>query len=436
MLDFSPQDGARAGVLAEAAGLKLSLFVQDPEVLAELQKLPEELRERFALQALRIGVLALRQASGQVDAEAIKKAGEGVVRELERVVSEDIRGEFEKALREYLKQQDETLRKNLGQHMGAESPIFKALSPTDAAGVQQQLKASMDRLLEERQQKILEQFSLDNGTSALSRLVHRVQQTNRELHEQLTGTIEKAAKDAQEFQTQVREALTAIQTKKTEAAKSTLQGKDFEAALGEALALEAEKGGEIFTATGAQPGLIKFNKKGDYVTEMGPEHVAQGAKIVWEAKSAQAFPLKEALAELEEARKNRDAQVGIFVYSTKSPSAPAQILSRYGNDLVVSWDSEDRSTDLHLQAALCVARALLVRQKAEQQDGNKIVEGLAKAAGEIERQLAGLGDIKTWASTIRSNGEKIEDKAAKMKAALEAEIAAVNGQIAALKTSA
>ncbi|GAB4420904.1 MAG: hypothetical protein OHK0021_24820 [Bryobacter sp.] len=436
MLDFSPQDGTRAGVLAEAAGLKLSLFVQDPEVLAELQKLPEELRERFALQALRIGVLALQQASGRVDTEAIERAGADLVRELERVVNEEIRVELERSLRDYLKSQEEGLRRTLGEHVGAESLIFKALSPTDAQGLQQQLQKLMDRTLEERQKKILDEFSLDNSNSALNRLMTKVQQTNRDLQKELTEAIEKAAKDAQEFQTQVREALTAIQTKKTAAAQSTLQGKDFEAALGEALALEAEKGGEIFTATGAQPGLIKFNKKGDYVTEMGPEHVAQGAKIVWEAKSAQAFPLKEALAELEEARKNRDAQVGIFVYSTKSPSAPAQILNRYGNDLVVSWDSEDRSTDLHLQAALCVARALLVRQKAEQQDGNEIVEGLAKAAGEIERQLAGLGDIKTWASTIRSNGEKIEDKATKMKAALEAEIAAVNGQIAALKTSA
>lgn len=436
MLDFSPQDGARAGVLAEAAGLKLSLFVQDPEVLAELQKLPEELRERFALQALRIGVLALRQASGQVDAEAIKKAGEGVVRELERVVSEDIRGEFEKALREYLKQQDETLRKNLGQHMGAESPIFRALSPTDAAGVQQQLKASMDRLLEERQQKILEQFSLDNGASALSRLVQRVQQTNRELHEQLTGTIDKAAKDAQEFQTQVREALAAIQTKKTEAAKSTLQGKDFEAALGEMIAGEVQALGDVHEATGATTGAIERSKVGDFVTEIGPDNVAAGVRIVWEAKSSGAYTQQAAREELAIAKRNRRAQIGIFVFDARNLAGPVPPFARIGSDLYVVWSPEDQGTDVYIKAALSVARALAVRESAQSTEEAEALARIEKAADAIYKQIAALEQIKTKATTVKGHGEWIERQAGAMYDVLSEQISTINERVQALKTSA
>jgi hypothetical protein len=57
--------------------LPLELTVTDPKVLAELIA-KQEGRERddYALGALRLGVLALRQARGQVDVNALKHEGE------------------------------------------------------------------------------------------------------------------------------------------------------------------------------------------------------------------------------------------------------------------------------------------------------------------------------------------------------------------------
>ena len=46
----------------------LTLVVEDPEVIAELEKREEgHARSQLALTALRIGILALRQAQGRVD---------------------------------------------------------------------------------------------------------------------------------------------------------------------------------------------------------------------------------------------------------------------------------------------------------------------------------------------------------------------------------
>jgi hypothetical protein len=48
--------------------INLSLIVRDPETIVELwQRHEGEKRDTFALSALRLGVLALRQASGAVD---------------------------------------------------------------------------------------------------------------------------------------------------------------------------------------------------------------------------------------------------------------------------------------------------------------------------------------------------------------------------------
>ena len=66
--------------------LHLDIIVREPEVVSELSKFHEGTeRDEFALSALRIGVLALRQANGAVDANAIRAEGErlvGAVREL------------------------------------------------------------------------------------------------------------------------------------------------------------------------------------------------------------------------------------------------------------------------------------------------------------------------------------------------------------------
>ena len=57
--------------------LRLDLEVREPEVIAELCKYPEgPTRDALALSALRLGVLALRQASGVIDSAMVKHEGE------------------------------------------------------------------------------------------------------------------------------------------------------------------------------------------------------------------------------------------------------------------------------------------------------------------------------------------------------------------------
>ena len=74
---FSRADPAHCGTLP------LTLCVEDPDTLAELQQYGEgEERERFALAALRIGVLALRQARGQIDGAQIRHESERLLHAL------------------------------------------------------------------------------------------------------------------------------------------------------------------------------------------------------------------------------------------------------------------------------------------------------------------------------------------------------------------
>src|SRR5580704_12667515 len=87
MAAVQPIDAARARS-APPGPVVLMLEVSDPEVAAELRRHGDgEERDRFAMTALRVGVLALRSASGQVDASAIREAGGALVGEVRELLS-------------------------------------------------------------------------------------------------------------------------------------------------------------------------------------------------------------------------------------------------------------------------------------------------------------------------------------------------------------
>ena len=82
------------GELVESNGdipysLFLELNVTDAEVIAELcQRVEGRERDDYALSALRLGVLALKQARGQVDAQALKREGELLLKDVAQALTE------------------------------------------------------------------------------------------------------------------------------------------------------------------------------------------------------------------------------------------------------------------------------------------------------------------------------------------------------------
>jgi hypothetical protein len=82
-----------------------------------------------------------------------------------------------------------------------------------------------------------------------------------------------------------------------------------------------------------------------------------------------------------------------------------------------------------------LARALVVRETHESAESEAAVKAIEQATREIERQLGDLNQIKTWADTVRSNGEKISQRAEKIQNSLSAQVETLNDHIQALKTA-
>jgi hypothetical protein len=483
---------------AMSGSIILTLEVNDPEVLIELRRHAEQTeRERYALAALRVGVLALRTASGHVDAASIREAGQSLVSEvrdllsaratetaervasaltqyldpqngvlsqrLQALVRED--GELDRLLRVHVGTDDSVLARSLATHLGEGSPIFKMLSPTDASGLRAQLTTAIEGALDEQRKhirrefsldhkdsalsRLLSEFSLDDETSALSRLSRMLSNTSEQIGKNLTldddgsalarlkrellCTIDQLAKTNVEFQSQVRESLARLETRKKDDARTTRHGFDFEERLGALLAEEAQRLGDLHEATGETTGAIKSCKKGDHVIELGADCAAARARIVWEAKEKQGYTLRAALDEMNEARRNRQAQVGVFVFSRKAVPDGLEPLQRHGSDVVVVWDAEDASQDVVVRAAYSLARALAVRERRTDTQSRAAIAEIEHAARSVERQIGYLSEVHRWAETMKGHGEKIAERSSAMAAELRREVERLDAHVAAMR---
>ena len=500
----------------------LHLVITDPETAIELGKRSAgEERHVFALAALRVGVLAIAQAQGRIDADAIRHETDRLVESLdtrlaqhsqevgmrlaatlkeyfdpgsgrftervEQLIRQD--GELEQLLRRQVGLGDSELARTLTAHVGDASPLLRLLEPSESGGFLGAISTALDEALATQRTAILREFSLDDETSALSRLVRQVRDGHRELTEDIEGTIAKIVGEfslddegsalsrlververaqrqisaelsldsddsalarirrellgviesqreaSTRFQEKVTAELAALTARREESRRSTTHGHDFEAAVVAEIEHESQLAGDLAMRAGSTAGLIRKCRVGDAVVTLGPDSAAGGAKIVVEAKENAAYTLPMALEELEVARRNRDAAVGLFVFSRRTAPEGLRPLARYGDDVVVVWDPEAPATDPLLAAALSVARALCVRTTRASAERTADLDAILSAIREVERQAAGLDEIARLTDTIRNNGDKILRRARVMKDGLAVQIETLDEAVASLQTA-
>jgi hypothetical protein len=291
------------------------------------------------------------------------------------------------------------------------------------------------RNVEKAQRTITSEFSLDDEASALSRLKLMLENTNAAIHGHLSLDDDKSAlarlkrelmtllKDQvstnQKFQEEVKTALKSMQVRREEMDRSTRHGLEFEDAVYEMVVRECQKVGDVPRHTGNSTGRIRNCKVGDCLIELGPDSAAPGSRVAVEAKEKVNYDLPTARAEIEQARKNREAQVGLFVFSRKSAPAGLDALARYGQDVFVVWDSEDATTDLYLKVGLTLARALSVRNQQQHSRSLADFGQMNEAILEIEKRASGLGDIEKWTETIQKRSEEILKRIRTTRTSLE-----------------
>src|SRR5262249_33147248 len=146
-----------------------------------------------------------------------------------------------------------------------------------------------------------------------------------------------------------------------EAERGHVKGFDFEKDLYAFVAEVGRQFGDETEFVRGSPGANKC-KKGDHLITLGDTSGAPGLRIVVEAKD-QEFSAKKATSELQEAKKNREAVSGIFVFAKGCEPVEFGNFKRVDNDFYCTVDKSaiaDGSPLLFLWAAYELARVQAV----------------------------------------------------------------------------
>ena len=320
----------------------------------------------------------------------------------------------------------------------APSSAWSRSSPTSTA--------TFGKALETRFGEVLKEFSKDDENSALSRMINGIEKAQSritaefnlaeessalaKMQKMLLDSIENQTKANAEFQTEVKTTLAALSAQKHEARKGTRHGNVFDDALFEFINSRSQAAGDIAEATGEKTGILPRNKKGDVVVTPGPIHIAAGARIAIEAKQRDKYTLTEARDEIKEARENRQAGAGLFVFSASRAPENLAPLGHYGDDIVSVWDAEDPATAPYIEAALSIARALCCRSRSDTQENAADFEGVEKAVWEIEAQSEGLDSIDKAVQAIDKQTANITERTRTMRERLTKQIGILDDKVA------
>lgn len=339
--------------------------------------------------AIEIGARVLAREQAEVNADFVRTEFEKVSREVEGAFADKARTVAEflgRRVDDVFAPESGHLARELERLFGAESSV----------AVQHQLRTVMAESSARMREDLLKQFSSADahnpladfkaGTIAAMRRASDQQDHNlRALTDQIASLKHEVVKLQAERDKQAEVA--------AEHARSTAKGRPYEEAVCEAIDSIAHARGDDCDAVGDVAGA--GGRKGDVLVGIDGCAGPARARIVFEAKNAY-VPKNRAVAELDAAMEQRDADYGVWVVPSEDllPGRGPQLREVNGDKLFVVFDPDDGGR-LGLEVAYALARA---RTLAARADGDGLDAGALRA--EVERALAAMDDVRRIKSQL------------------------------------
>jgi hypothetical protein len=303
------------------ATLCLELIIRDSVVTGYLEGFEDLQRQEKALEAPKVGVIAIQSASSTLDTRVVEERFSDIEKkitgyitnfrlELEAKLDENFRfksgavprsldkflgddGTLRKLFDQYFSQEGGKVAQLLNDQVGPSSQFYKSLDPDSKESVISHIEEIVRKQLEENIKLLIGQFSPDIEDSALTKL-----------RSMIAKEIENLRNENNLFFGSLREILGIKAGAETEAEKCTAKGRDFESNLYQVLANLGGQSGDFTENVSNIVGSASRSKKGDYVIELGKTSGAPGKRIVVKSRKSK--------AELVDAKENREESAGIL----------------------------------------------------------------------------------------------------------------------------
>ncbi|MCR9160815.1 MAG: hypothetical protein ACE37F_03725 [Nannocystaceae bacterium] len=308
-------------------------------------------------------------------------------------------GALARVLTSLRKEMEEAQRRGAGQ-------LEKAVSALDANDENSAI-ARLVKATEATQQELLRAINPHNEGSPMAAvrkviadLLHAQGQSHREL-------LEQQGKRQQELDQYIRDVVARSESRKESDASSPRGGTTFEEQVVDFIT--AACGTEyIVEPTGSTTGKLGRCKVGDALVRFPAQSIFNGCNVVVEAKRDASYNAAKMLAEMERARENRGADVGLFVIARASAWSGAPQFARFGSTIFVQWDPEDPSSDAMLQAALFSATFMATRTSAIADKGD--IEALQDVDRRIHAELGRIAKMRKEVDKIAKAADVLHEQ--------------------------
>lgn len=382
------------------------LTLADAGLATYVRERPADERPALAARALRIGLIALQDAGASLDVDVVRREFEAMVRQTE-TINERVAAQVDDVLRRNFADGDGRLPRTLESFLGDRG----------------QLRTFTRELFDEdRRDSAIGRMRVLLGSyfeGDASRLAQLLDPTR------MGSPLHQFRSEVSEGFDRLNERLSAIEAAATarasERARSAAKGTDFEDLVEVMLADIVRGSDNLIERTSDAAGNVIRSRKGDFVISLDPASV-RGAtlRVVVECKDRQVSG-RAMRDELLEARRNRDAAVGLVVFSAAhAPAGIAPFDVRVG-DVYCAIDP-DAPEPATLEAAVRLSRLLALatlRDSDTEVDATAVREALERISAELDA----VRGLKTKLTTIGTAAKAVNAGLDQLRDALVARIA-------------
>ena len=364
------------------------LILADRVLAGSLAEREPEDRPAVVERALRIGLLALQDASTAVDVDVVRREFEKLMAQT-TAVNEQAARAVEEVLRTNFADDDgrlpRTLEKFLGDRGALRQFVNELFDETRRDSAIGRIGGLLGQYFDGDRSKVAQLLDPTRLGSPLHQFRQEIADGFRGVHERLSS-LEAASR-----------------ARADERSRSAAKGGDFEDLLEDLLGSLARGAGDLVDRTATETGALLGSKKGDFVLTIDPR-IARGAdlRIVLEAKD-RAMSQRAMREELREARENRGAAVAVAIWTPAHAPTGTPPFAMVGDDVHVVVDPE--APDLaYLEAAVRLAR-LLALASLQEHEVDVDAAAIGRALAGVREQLDAIRALKTQLTSV-SNATK------------------------------
>lgn len=412
IVTFPGSPEARVRVAGERIEVE-RLVVADLGLAAWLSAQPMDDHALLAERALKIGLTALQSVGVTINVDAVRAEFERFS-DQSRVANEKAAQALEQVLRANFADGDgrlpRTLEAFLGDRGKLRSMVDELFDPKRQDSAVGRIATMLGAYFDGDGSRLAQLLDPTRMNSPLHQFRTEVDAGFKALHEKLV-------------------ALEAAQAARAgERAKSAAKGGDFEDLLEDLLGEIARGANDLLERTGTDAGDAGRSKKGDFVLTLDPD-AARGCevRVVVEAKDRRVSG-REMREELRAAKANRDAAVGLVVFTpAHAPAGIAPFDVRAGDVYAVVDPADPDPATLH--AAVRLAR-LLALASVRESEAEVDVTAVAESLEAIRQTLDTVRGLKVQLTSIGTTSTNVAAALDKLREAILAWITRAERELA------